>query len=1166
LTTLNHNSDDQSKEIIQLKEELSQLQESLRLAQKHISEIEQSSENIHLAIINILPNGALGYLNPYASSLFGYKRDEDFITKLYDIILPFDDQLPVDFHIRVARLISRGDSFFRHETKILTPEKKAIWITWTVQLLYNETFDFNGLVAMGSDITSLKQSENALRQNEFVLKKAHEVSKTGSWVWDPDTNTVKGSELFFKIFGAPPTQNYQKMMKDLKKIILPEYFDFIKTKINRALTRGTTESYTYKILHPSGNIRWIIEEVCLLGSDEENGDRIVGTVRDITDQMTAEEKLRENLLIVSSSSELMSLISPDYRYINVNQAFLDAYGKTISQVEGHTIAEIFGEEIFQNLMKSKIDRCMLGESISEQNWTKFTDGSKRYMDAKFNPVREIDGMISGVTVSTRDITDLITTQEQLRIFRLFAEESGVGFGMANLDGKITYVNSTLCRLAGFNKPNDLIGKSIYETYLKKYYNLVKNEIIPTIKHEGHWTGEIEMLRHDGEEAYTIQNFFLIRNEKEEPVSYALSVTNITKRKIAEQALLQSESNFRTIFNNAAIGINVIDKSGKFLQVNHAMVDMLGYTENELLKMKIEDITFPEDIVLSINLLRALFDGKNEHYRLDKRYIRKDGSTFWADVLVTLFFDIVKQKRYAIETIIDITESKTLQQQLEQSREEAIRANMAKSEFLANMSHEIRTPLNAVIGFTELLENLVTDKKKISYLDSIKSGGKNLLLLINDILDLSKIEVGKYNIKFEPVNPFSLINEIRQIFSLKIKEKNLDFIVDVDPGIPSSLELDEIRIRQVLFNLIGNALKFTESGYVKFSVKKLADSVSNNKIDLEFSVEDTGIGIPEDQHHVIFDAFQQQFGLNTRKYGGTGLGLTISKRLVEMMGGTIWLESVVGKGSKFTFTLHDVTIDTEIKQTEKKDLFTPKEIRFEPKEILIVDDVESNRNLIKENLIMLGFSVLEAENGSKAVQMTSKYKPDLIFMDIRMPVMDGFEAAKIIKSNPDLNKVRIVALTASMRNETKENDYNLYFDGYMQKPISRTDLFFELMRFIPYEKVTLQEKESDTGLPKIKPDLKITITSEKANELIHSIDNQLLPKWKKAFRHQLSDDMLDFAQLVIQTGKHLEINELEDFGTGFLTALDNFEINTMESYLKSFPQFIEQLKHQLQSIG
>ena len=181
-----------------------------------------------------------------------------------------------------------------------------------------------------------------------------------------------------------------------------------------------------------------------------------------------------------------------------DRAFLDAYGKTISQVEGHTIAEIFGEEIFQNLMKSKIDRCMLGESISEQNWTKFTDGSKRYMDAKFNPVREIDGMISGVTVSTRDITDLITTQEQLRIFRLFAEESGVGFGMANLDGKITYVNSTLCRLAGFNKPNDLIGKSIYETYLKKYYNLVKNEIIPTIKHEGHWTGEIEMLRHDGE--------------------------------------------------------------------------------------------------------------------------------------------------------------------------------------------------------------------------------------------------------------------------------------------------------------------------------------------------------------------------------------------------------------------------------------------------------------------------------------------------------------------------------------------------------------------------------------------------------------------------------------------------------------------------------------------
>ncbi len=1156
------NNQELLQQLTQAKAQLKEADESLQVALKQISEFEQATDNVHLAIIKLLPCGKVEYVNPFAFTLFDPGDGQSLLNSILKAITPPGIPVGMDFAGLIRVLVESYKNFYRHESKITTKEKDIIWISWTIQFLFDVAGTTTGLVALGSDITNLKQTENALRQNEFVLKKAHEISKTGSWVWTAGTDNLIGSELFFQIFGITPTSSYAELLSKLEKIILPEYLDFIKSKIHKALTRGTTDSYTYKIMHPSGFIRWIVEEVCLLPGHESNAARLVGTVRDITAQKETEEKLREYLLIVSSSSELMSLISPDYRYINVNQAYIDAYQKPISQIEGHTVAEMFGEEVFQQLIKPNIDRCLLGETISDQYWSVYPDGGRRFMDVKYNPVREIDGMISGVTVSTRDITELIYTEEQLRIFRMFAEESGVGFGMASLDGRITYINSTLCSLAGFSSPQEIIGKSVGETYLKDHQTLLRNEIIPIIRHKGHWTGEIDMIRSDGNTVYTIQNFFLIRNELEEPVSYALSVTNITDRKIAEQALQRSETNFRSIFTNAAIGIDVVDEKGKFLQVNRALAEMLGYTQEELIQLKIADITFPEDTEPSICSLYDLFSGKNDSYRLEKRYTRKDGSIFWADISVTIYHDIVSQKRFAIGTIIDITQSKTLQQQLERSREEAVRANMAKSEFLANMSHEIRTPLNAVIGFTELLETMVTDKKQISYLESIKSGGKNLLLLINDILDLSKIEAGKMSFKYEPVNPHTLINEIKQIFSLKIEDKNLEFIIDVDPGIPASLVLDEVRVRQVIFNLIGNAIKFTDQGYVKFSVKKTGSESDSSKIDLKVSVEDTGIGIPSDQHQIIFDAFQQQSGHNTRKYGGTGLGLSISKRLVEMMGGNISLHSEPGKGSNFSFTLKDVAVGASIEMDDGSDELDTIGLVFHPAAILIVDDVESNRNLIRENLTALNFNVLEAEDGSQAVQMAVHSKPDLIFMDIRMPVMDGFEATKIIKSNPETREIVVVALTASLRNEDQKDTYQHFFDGYLHKPVTRTELYRELMKFLPYEQHSHPALSGEDKSCQFVLNGLISIPAEKIDEFIRTLDKQLMKKWDKAYSFQLSDEMKDFAESVIQAGKQFEFPILTTFGEEFLVALDNFELDTMENCLKNFPKLVQQIKNHL----
>ncbi|MCP4110965.1 MAG: response regulator [Desulfobacteraceae bacterium] len=343
-------------------------------------------------------------------------------------------------------------------------------------------------------------------------------------------------------------------------------------------------------------------------------------------------------------------------------------------------------------------------------------------------------------------------------------------------------------------------------------------------------------------------------------------------------------------------------------------------------------------------------------------------------------------------MISTVASKT--KELKESQVKADAANRAKSEFLANMSHELRTPLNAVTGFCELLSSLVSDKKQKSYLNAIKTAGKSLLTLITDILDLSEIEAGMMEIHLEPVNPQIIFNEIEHIFRLKITDKNLQFITEIDKELPTALILDETRLRQILLNLVGNAVKFTEQGHIRLSVKKIYKTGDKSSIDLIISVEDTGIGIPEQDQATIFESFKQQYGHDAKKFGGTGLGLSISKRLTEIMNGRISVRSTVGVGSAFEITLRDVNISSAEISAIACDI---ENTSFEKAKVLVVDDIESNRDMLNEVLVMVNLEVLTAENGQEAVLLAREYQPDIILMDIRMPVMG--RSNKKIKTEP-----------------------------------------------------------------------------------------------------------------------------------------------------------------------
>jgi two-component system sensor histidine kinase/response regulator len=534
------------------------------------------------------------------------------------------------------------------------------------------------------------------------------------------------------------------------------------------------------------------------------------------------------------------------------------------------------------------------------------------------------------------------------------------------------------------------------------------------------------------------------------------------RRLSNQALdfAASEQRFRAVFEGADIGIAIIELDGsKLVAVNPAYRKMLGCTAEEMQTVGIfDELTLPanreSDKQIFLGILAA---GKDVAY-MDKHYVLRDGREVLVSLSLTVLRDSFGKAQCLLGMATDVTERTLTEAELRRAKKSAEAASEAKSTFLATMSHEIRTPMNGILGMTELVMDSDLTPEQRENLDTVRLSAESLLSIINDILDFSKIEAGKLDLESIPFDLHEMLSETMKPLSFRAHQKGLALNYQIQPNVPKALLGDPGRIRQVLINLVGNSIKFTEAGEILVTIEnQSSDRVTTR---LHIAVKDTGVGIPEDKQAKIFEPFSQADGSMARKYGGTGLGLTICVRLVELMGGRVWLDSQVGCGSTFHFTVqmlaapakssaHSPPLQPEQLRDgaiaitpENLSNLSPPSREIKNLRVLLAEDNVINQTIAVRVLEKRACIVTVAENGQAALHACETQSFDLILMDIQMPGMDGLEATAAIRKQEISTGAHmpIIAMTAHALKGDRERCLAAGMDGYVSKPIRTIELF------------------------------------------------------------------------------------------------------------------------------
>ena len=1015
--------------------------------------------------------GRATFINPVAASMLGYSAEEivgrsthalTHHTRLDGSPYPKED-CPIYEALREG-VVQRVDDevFWRKDGTSFLVEYVSTPIV--------EDGETVGAVVTFADITARRENERALAVSEAEYRRLVETVQEGIAFIDADDGITYCNPAYAEIFGLTAGELVGRKLTD--------FFDEEGMRISveqRARRRANERSqYELPIIAACGERRILSSSGSPITGADGSFQGSVHAIVDVTERKKAEQALRESEMrlrtVVSNAPVVLFATDSDGIFTLVEGRGLELLGPGSENLVGRSIFEVYEDT---PKVASNATRALAGEAFKST-----FDLAGIVYEAYYSPIQEASGEVSGLIGVSIDVTERVRAEAEIRKlneelerrvedrtarlteseerYKSLFRDNPDGVYSLDLRGRFDTVNPATQSVTGY-PIDELIGKNSAELIVPEGRMDAARRFALASRGRTQ-TYDMTIIHKDGHKIEIAMTQLPIIVDGEIVGVYGIA-KDITKRKSAEEEIQQLVRYNRQLFDVNLDALTTVDVDGTILDANPAMSDITGLSRKKLVGSNLLGYIADEHGARE-GLAKVLQQGYTRDYPMEIR--RVDGhltpvihnATVYRDahgkisgILASAHDETerrqaetaIRELNEGLERRVDERTRELLktQEELEEAKEAAEAANRAKSDFLANMSHEIRTPMNGVIGMTELLLDTGLDGEQREYAETVRSSGENLLHIINDILDFSKIEAGAMRLEEIPFDLRYEVEEVAYLLAERAQNKGLELNAFVEPGVETAVKGDPFRLRQVLTNLLGNAIKFTENGEVNLRASSVGGE--GDQI-LRFDVSDTGIGMTDEQREKLFKSFSQADTSTTRKYGGTGLGLAICRQLTELMGGEIWVESVPGTGSTFSFTAR-----LKKQQEESREALSPR-ADLRGLRVLIVDDNKTNRTILHKQVSAWGMRDTEAEDGLEALRkLDAAHKGpegpyDLAIIDMQMPEMDGLELARLTKGDPELSVTPLVMLTSMGQRGDGEKARAVGISAYLTKPVRQSELY------------------------------------------------------------------------------------------------------------------------------
>ncbi|MCJ2166279.1 MULTISPECIES: PAS domain S-box protein [unclassified Pseudodesulfovibrio] len=980
-------------------------------------------------IVHADRNGKIIQVNPAFCSMLGYDWDELVGSSIFDFT---PEETRESQALRVGAFMESGENSIEFEQILIHNGGQSLYVRVNCWLQRGDQGDIQGVWCVFRDMTDQRSAEDRADRNLEKYRFLAENSEDIIWTLDRFQRYTYVSPSVERVRGFKPEE---LLGTSLEQSVTPESYqrvcESLKTIDERFLhgERNLFCRLELQFLCKDGSLVWGESLAKALNEEDGMSGGVVGSTRDITERKKFEERLRSSeqslLALLNATEDSVGLFTLDGTVLAMNQNMANFLGQPREATMGRSVYDFIPENL-QSMVKAIFTRV----AASRQAMTEQVVWSGRILNGIVYPVCD-QSEVSTIAVYGRDVTEARfaeearkKTQEQ---YRLIVETANEGILGLDADQRITYANKIVAKFLGC-EIEEIIGQSFLDYIEPSELEDNRERMVRRIGGMGE-RYERRFVRKDGILVWGLVSATPLMAEDGRGLGAFAMIADITEVKQAHERL-------ETILDGISADIYVADiETNEILFMNAHMREQFGdIKEGEICHHVIRGQDEPCDFCIKPSLVDAA--GNPVGTLVSERYSEKrkrwnlnhDRAIEW-----------LQGKLVHMHMAADITELKNMAAELERSRTKAEAASLAKNEFLANMSHEIRTPLNGLLGMLQLLQLSALEPTQAEYLETALNSGRSLLQVLNDILDLSKVESGKLELEETVFGLAEVLDSVVSTFRYAVEERGLEMSWEVDESLPIFIQGDKGRLRQILFNLVGNAVKFTEKGAIRVKVFPLRQEMAGGQIRILFEVADTGIGIADDKVDSIFDPFSQVDGSLTRKYQGTGLGLGIVHRLVQLMSGSITVDAMEGEGTSIYFTIVAKKVDAPAKAEVKPQRRFQKGLS-----ILIAEDERVNRMVVQRILEKLGHVPVCVESGEAAIEIMKVTSFDLFFTDIHMPGLDGVETGRYIREDLGLD-IPIIALTAHAMKDDRDRFIKAGMNGYIAKPFEIDQLQQEIDR-------------------------------------------------------------------------------------------------------------------------